>query len=124
MNTHLDRNRPTRTDTRTTTGRHTHGRHTAPTHHTRNTIAAVLAITAGLTIGALTTPADATAPTHTPPCATEDGSGGPLPCYWNAGTAGNGIGESFTVHPDGPTTTNGTPVTYVYDNGTITHGNI
>lgn len=93
---------------------------------TRNTIAAVLAITAGLTIGALTTPADATPATApiTTPCAYEDGSGGPLPCRWDAGTAGNGIGESFTVHPGGPTTTNGTPVTYVYDNGTITHGNI
>lgn len=32
-----------------------------------------------------------------PPCVTEDSPG---PCYWDAPTRGNGIGQSFIVTPD------------------------
>lgn len=32
-----------------------------------------------------------------PPCAYEDGSGGPIPCYWDASTRGNGVGRSYIV---------------------------
>lgn len=35
--------------------------------------------------------------TALPPCVYEDGSGGPIPCYWDARTRGNGIGESYAV---------------------------
>lgn len=33
------------------------------------------------------------------PCDTEDGSGPAqaLPCYWDAGTAGNGVGHSYWI---------------------------
>ena len=30
-----------------------------------------------------------------PPCVFEDGSGGPMPCYWDAATRGNGLGASY-----------------------------
>lgn len=46
-----------------------------------------------------------------PACVSEDGSGGTLPCRWDATTRGNGTGESFVVYPDGTT---------VYDDGTVT----
>lgn len=36
-----------------------------------------------------------------PPCLTEDAAG---PCYWDADTMGNGIGQSFTVDADGTVT--------------------
>lgn len=34
------------------------------------------------------------------PCVYEDGSGGPLPCYWDGDTRGNRTGRSFIVHED------------------------
>ncbi|WP_159795696.1 hypothetical protein [Puerhibacterium puerhi] len=34
-------------------------------------------------------------PTNLPPCEVEDGSTGPLPCFWNAKEQGNGEGRSF-----------------------------
>lgn len=36
-------------------------------------------------------------PAVLPPCVNEDGSGGPVPCLWNARTMGNGQGRSFVV---------------------------
>lgn len=47
-----------------------------------------------------------------PPCASEDGSGGPIPCRWDASEAGNGIGRSFTIID---------AHTWVYDNGEVAH---
>ncbi len=35
------------------------------------------------------------------PCVFEDGSGGPLPCFWNAAKQGNGVGRSFWVDTRG-----------------------
>jgi len=35
------------------------------------------------------------------PCANEDGSGGTLPCYWDAQSRANGEGRSFTINSDG-----------------------
>ena len=32
-----------------------------------------------------------------PPCVWEDGSGGPLPCFWDAANRGNGLGASYIV---------------------------
>jgi len=32
-----------------------------------------------------------------PPCVWEDGSGGPLPCFWDAAHRGNGLGASYIV---------------------------
>lgn len=32
-----------------------------------------------------------------PACVNEDGSGGPLPCFWSAATRGNGEGRSFFI---------------------------
>lgn len=32
-----------------------------------------------------------------PACAVEDGSSGPLPCYWDASAHGNGIGASYWI---------------------------
>lgn len=52
------------------------------------TLAAALSLTA--------TPAVAYSP-KMPPCVYEDGSGGPLPCYWDATTMGNRVGLSFWV---------------------------
>jgi hypothetical protein len=37
-------------------------------------------------------------PTALPPCANEDGPG---PCFWDAGTMGNGHGDSFTIDANG-----------------------
>lgn len=34
-----------------------------------------------------------------PPCAVEDGSTGPLPCFWNGGP--NGVGATFVIGADG-----------------------
>lgn len=36
-------------------------------------------------------------PAPVPPCATEDGSGGPMPCWWDASTRGNHQGHSVLV---------------------------
>lgn len=36
-------------------------------------------------------------PADAQPCAYEDGSGGQLPCYWDARQAGNGVGQSFWI---------------------------
>lgn len=36
-------------------------------------------------------------PARAVPCVYEDGSGGPLPCYWDAGDMGNGVGNSFWI---------------------------
>lgn len=35
-----------------------------------------------------------------PPCEYEDGSGGPLPCYWDAKQSGNGEGVSYWILSD------------------------
>ena len=35
------------------------------------------------------------------PCVEEDGSGGSLPCFWDAQTRGNGIGRSFWIDSNG-----------------------
>lgn len=48
-----------------------------------------------------------------PLCQSEDGSEDTLPCYWDAGSGGNGVGESFTVH-DG-----GDRLWYDYGNGRL-----
>lgn len=32
-----------------------------------------------------------------PDCVEEDGSGGPVPCYWDGTERGNGVGESYIV---------------------------
>lgn len=37
------------------------------------------------------------APTRLTPCVNEDGSGGRLPCYWDAKTRGNGTGRSYWI---------------------------
>lgn len=55
-------------------------------------IAAVVALTAQ--------PAHA-APRNLAPCVHEDGSGGPLPCLWDASERGNGIGRSFWIGRNG-----------------------
>lgn len=57
----------------------------------------------------------ATPPHHPtlPLCEVEDGSSGPLPCRWDAGTEGNGIGRSFTV-----TLTRDGHRKFTYDDGT------
>lgn len=38
-----------------------------------------------------------------PPCVHEDGSGGPLPCIWQADRSGNEFGESFIISDGGVT---------------------
>lgn len=43
---------------------------------------------------------DAATPDTLPPCANEDGSGGSLPCHWDASKQGNGIGRSFAIWGD------------------------
>lgn len=45
-----------------------------------------------------------------PACENEDGSGGPIPCRWDAGESGNGEGLSFTIVA---------PNVYVYDSGRV-----
>lgn len=55
---------------------------------------------------------DAATPDPLPPCASEDGSGGPIPCRWDASKEGNGIGTSFTILDEH---------TWIYDDGTIEH---
>lgn len=51
-----------------------------------------------------------TEPAPLPPCAYEDGSGGPVPCYWDGSSMGNGIGDSYIVHEvDGDHTPINTP---------------
>lgn len=37
------------------------------------------------------------------PCANEDGSGGPLPCVWDAQHVGNHVGQSFVITDGGVT---------------------
>lgn len=51
---------------------------------------------------------------HGRPCAVEDASEGPLPCYWDAGTAGNGRGTSFVALNGGVTADGFQRVIYVY----------
>ena len=53
----------------------------------------------------------ATPPTL-PYCANEDGSGGPIPCRWDASVLGNGMGDSFTIT---------SPGVFVYDKE-VRHG--
>ena len=36
-----------------------------------------------------------------PACVNEDGSGGPMPCVWDAEKRGNGEGQSVIVYSDG-----------------------
>lgn len=57
---------------------------------------AVLAVFAVLAL----TASPAQAKDTFPPCANEDGSGGPLPCIWNAQTMGNHTGQSFVISYD------------------------
>lgn len=70
-------------------------------------------------------------PAHTrivlPSCKFEDGSGGPLPCRWDAGYVGpdsNGIGLSFDVYPVGKRAHGVQKVKYVYDDGHTEYGTI
>jgi hypothetical protein len=59
---------------------------------------------------------------HDVPCQAEDGSVGALPCRWDAGTAGNGLGESFVVLNGGVTADGFQRVIYVYDSGKVVRG--
>lgn len=47
--------------------------------------------------------------TSLPACLYEDGSGGSLPCHWDAAVQGNGTGESFVVNADGTLTYDAVP---------------
>jgi hypothetical protein len=73
--------------------------------------AATAAVVAGVGIG-LALPAPAAAPDFTgwPPCEYEDS----VNCRWDAGTSGNGVGDSFVslALPDGR-------VALIYDNGRV-----
>lgn len=76
---------------------------------TTRTAALALALAASTALLASTT--------TLPGCETEDGSRADakrIDCRWDASTAGNGRGDSFTVHfaADGS-------IEYRYDNGTI-----
>lgn len=77
----------------------------------RTLVAATAAVVAGVGIG-LALPSSAAAPaldfTGWPPCEFEDS----VNCRWDAGTSGNGVGDSFTslALPDGR-------VALFYDNG-------
>lgn len=93
----------------------------------RIALAALIAL-ASLVIS--TSAASASAPTYTQrlhtmaaqvrahgvPCATEDGSYGPLPCYWDARSMGNGRGESFVILNGGVTEDGTQRVVFVYRN--------
>lgn len=63
-------------------------------------VSAILAAVAALAFGV---GAGTVAPDHNPagpsipPCVYEDGSGGPVPCYWDASERGNGIGQDVIV---------------------------
>lgn len=58
------------------------------------------------------------------PCGSEDGSGGPLPCRWDARMRGDHRGSSFTVLPDGDPVDGMRRVLYRYDSGLTAHGQI
>lgn len=63
----------------------------------RTLVALMLVAATTLPAAALT---DARADTHLPPlpaCATEDGSGGPVPCIWRADQRGNHRGHDVVV---------------------------
>jgi hypothetical protein len=58
----------------------------------------------------IVTPSQVVDDSAIPDCEVEDGSSGPIPCRWDAGVLGNGIGESFTIT---------SPGVFVYDDGHI-----
>lgn len=58
------------------------------------------------------------------PCGSEDGSGGPLPCRWDARMRGDRRGESFTVLPDGAPAGGVQHVLYRYDHGVTVRGTV
>jgi hypothetical protein len=55
---------------------------------------------------------------HGKPCSVEDGSEGPLPCYWDAAHMGNGKGNSFVIL-NGGILGDYQRVIFVYDSGAI-----
>lgn len=60
-------------------------------------------LTLVLTILALLSPATTSVEftaANLPACVEEDGSGGPIPCYWDASTRGNGQGTSLVFLGD------------------------
>jgi hypothetical protein len=78
-------------------------------HGPKETIAIALIVVATIigAIWAMATDSKAQSYSSTPSmrtiplCQSEDGSEDTLPCYWDAGSGGNGEGESFTVHDYG-----------------------
>lgn len=61
------------------------------------TVGVVPTILLGLYLGHAFSTTPSSAPTDTPTCAQEDSPG---PCYWDAGSRGNGAGQSFWVDAD------------------------
>lgn len=61
----------------------------------------LIAFAGGLALG-LTAPGEDDAPkSPVATCKYEDGSGSPLPCYWDADSHGNGTGADVMHFPDG-----------------------
>lgn len=61
--------------------------------------AGVVALIVAAAMAVATTPETATP--ELPACVNEDGSGGPMPCVWDAERRGNGEGQSVIVYGDG-----------------------
>ena len=58
----------------------------------------ILATAIALSLTLLAAPqAPQAAPEQLPACVFEDGSGGPVPCFWDASERGNGLGTDVVI---------------------------